>query len=99
MDVERSGGRWKVYEGVAEITVVDANGSPVQGATVQGSWTAGYSNLGSNSQNTDNNGQAVSRSGQTWWDVTFTYCVDNITKAGWTYDSSANSETCDSASY
>ena len=26
---------------------------------------------------------------------TWTFCVDDVTKSGWTYDASANVETCD----
>ena len=28
--------------------------------------------------------------------TTFTFCVDNVVKTGWIYDSGANKETCDS---
>jgi len=27
---------------------------------------------------------------------TWTFCVDDVTKSGWTYDSAANVEMCDS---
>ncbi len=85
------------YRGVATVTVVDASGSPVQGVTVQGSWSG--VTTGTDSQITNSSGQVTFISN---WEVNqkgpYTLCVVNISKAGWAYNAGANSETCDSGS-
>ena len=62
---------------------------------MDGSFTGETS--GSDSDTTDGSGNVTlispkkkNASGGSW-----TFCVDNVTKSGWTYDSAANVETCD----
>ena len=81
-------------QGQAVVTVVDPNGQPVSGATVSGTFTGDSS--GTASGVTNISGQvtltsAVAKNGALW-----TFCVDNVTKTGWTYNPAANIETCDS---
>jgi subtilisin len=81
------------YTAKATVTIVDANNAPVSGATVYGQFTGATSN--SVSGTTDANGQVTlsstaKKNGGTWQ-----FCVTNVTKSGWTYNSSANVETCD----
>jgi hypothetical protein len=80
---------------VAVVTILDAEGYPVEGAKVYGHWSGlasgkVYGVTGSNGQVTFKSRFVRSASG------TFTFTVDNVIKDGWTYDSSANKETSDS---
>ncbi|MBW8040334.1 MAG: cellulase family glycosylhydrolase [Planctomycetes bacterium] len=81
--------------GIATVTVVDAGGVPVEGATVSGHWSGLTSDSDSGITVADG---TVSLSSNKLKNPsgTFTFTVDNITKAGWTYDSAANVETSDS---
>jgi hypothetical protein len=84
--------------GRAVVTIVDASGNAVTGATVYGTWSGAYS--GTDDGNTDNNGQISESSDwiNPYWDThTFTFTITSVVKTGWTYDSSANVETSDSA--
>jgi serine protease len=82
--------------GIGDVWVVDALGNPVADATVYGTWQG----LNSTSGVTNAQGKATLESSQVrnacQW---FKFCVDNISKSGWTYDSGANVETCDSSYY
>jgi hypothetical protein len=85
----------KNVNGIATVTVVDAGGVPVEGATVSGHWSGLTSDSDSGITVADG---TVSLSSNKLKNPngTFTFTVDNITKAGWTYDSAANVETSDS---
>jgi len=90
-----AGRRNKFALASAEVIIVDANGTPVEGATVHGQWSGLTSDIDSGI--TDASGKVVlpsdsvkNRSG------TFTFTVYDITKEGWTYDPNANLETSDS---
>jgi beta-glucanase (GH16 family) len=72
------------WQAVATVTVVDGNGSPVSGVTVNGAWT-GLSNVGVNQQATDSNGVAVLSSGRVKASGTITFCVTSMSKTGYTY--------------
>jgi subtilisin len=80
---------------VATVTVLDADGLPVEGATVYGHWSGLTS--GDVSGTTDANGQVTFKSSLVKnASGTFTFTVDDIVKEGYTYDPSANKETSDS---
>jgi beta-glucanase (GH16 family) len=87
---ENSDGTWQA---VASIRVVDADGLPVEGASVSGGWV-GAVIRGETRGQSDSSGYVrlvsdpVTRSG----DVTF--CVTGISHGGYTYDESANARTC-----
>ncbi|GEM_PF-789751 len=83
-----------VTRGTADIHIVDENGGAVADATVSGTWSGSTS--GSDEVTTDSNGWATSVSAWVWGDGDFTFCVDNVTKSGWNYDSDANLVTCGS---
>ncbi len=85
---------WIVTRGSAEIRVVDANGNPVSDATVSGSWSGSASDQ--DEVTTGSDGYATAKSNWVIGDGNFTFCVDNVTKSGWTYDEAANVETCGS---
>jgi hypothetical protein len=79
----------------ATITILDASDSPVEGATVYGSWSGASS--GSVYGVTDSIGNVTLESANVKNPVgRFTFTVTNVTKNGWTYDSTANDETSDS---
>ncbi len=81
----------------AAVTIVDAGGSPVAGATVSGYWSGATSD--SDSGTTDAAGRvtlasdAVRRPAS---GTTFTFTVSNVSLSGWIYDPDANAETRDS---
>jgi archaeal type IV pilus assembly protein PilA len=91
-------GGWNDEYGRAYVYIVDSSGNAVSGATVSVSWTIGSNNGGTDSGTTDANGRAtVASNHQTDGSRTYTVTVTGVAKSGWTYDSSANVETSDSA--
>ncbi len=81
----------------ATVSVVDANNAPVGTATVYGQWSGATSD--SDSGATNQLGKVTFNSdkvAQIPAGTTFTFCVTNVDKTGYTYDSSANAGTCDS---
>jgi hypothetical protein len=89
------------YTAIATVTIVDDNiePNPVEGATVSGHWSE--TTTDSDSGITDANGEVSLESKKVKnpsSGTTFTFTVDNVTKDGWTYNSSANTETSDSIS-
>jgi len=87
--------RWILKRAVAVVTIVDAEGSPVEGATVYGGW----SGLTTESESgvTGSDGKVTFYTYWIWGRVgTCTFTVDDVSKAGWMYDSGANKETSDS---
>jgi hypothetical protein len=87
----KSGNKWK---GRAVVVIKDQTGAPVSGASVTGTFTGSYSQTLSGS--TDATGAVtLTTSSSVSGTVTFTFCVTDVTKAGATYDSGANVETCD----
>jgi len=84
---------------IAIVTIVDSGGNPVEGSTVSGHWSE--TTTDSDSGITDANGEVSLESKKVKnpsSGTTFTFTVDNVTKDGWTYNSSANTETSDSIS-
>jgi hypothetical protein len=84
---------------IAIVTIVDSGGNPVEGSTVSGHWSE--TTTDSDSGITDANGEVSLESNKVKnpsSGTTFTFTVDNVTKDGWTYNSSANTETSDSIS-
>jgi hypothetical protein len=80
---------------LATVTIVDANNAPVNGATVYGTFT-GATNESVSGQ-TDSYGQVTMESSKVKdSSANWTFCVDDVVLSGWTYDSGANVETCDS---
>jgi len=77
----------------ARVTIVDEGGSPVANATVAGTFSGDIA--GTDSGVTDANGVATLSIKKKVTVTTFTFCVDNVTHASYTYDSAANVETCD----
>jgi len=83
--------------GIAQVTIVDAAGAAVEGASVEGHWSDVTSDADSGI--TDANGQVTLESDEVKnapVGTTFTFTVDGVVLAGWTYDSAANVETSDS---
>ena len=77
----------------ATVTVVDAEGKHVKGATVYGRWSGSVT--GTDYRDTGTNGKATFESRWVWrWsDYSFTFTVEDIIKDGWIYDEEANEET------
>ena len=90
MSFQRQG---KNYRATATVTIDDVNGSPVEGATVHGVFNGATSD--SVSGVSSGSGQVVLNSSNTRRGGTWTFCVNDIVRAGWLYNRSANVETCD----
>ena len=85
---------WFTYA-TATVTIVDASGEPVEGATVSGTWSGLTDDPDSGL--TDVNGQvALDSDSVKNARGTFTFTVDNVVLDGWEYDPDANGETSDS---
>jgi|GEM_PF-494124 len=82
---------------LATVTIVDSNGSPVEGVIVSGHWSGATTD--SDSGVTDVNGQVTLESDKVKRaasGTTFTFTVDTVELSGWTYDPAANVEKSDS---
>lgn len=91
------GGNAKVARATAAVKVFDANGAPVVGATVHGTWSGVVSRQGS--AVTGGNGVAGLTSPNTKSRGTFIFTVDGVTLPGFVYDAALNTETTDSISF
>lgn len=88
-------GPWVKAEAI--VTIVSSDGQPVEGATVYGNWSG--ATTGDVSGTTDGNGKVTftsTRVRNPSPGTTFTFCVTNVVKDSWVYDSDANTESCDS---
>jgi len=93
----RTVGRNKFVWALAKVTIVDAKGVPVGGATVYGHWEVATTD--SDSGITDASGQVLLTSNSVKnppSGTTFVFVVDNVVLSGWTYNPAANVETSDS---
>jgi hypothetical protein len=71
------------------VTIVDANGEPVENANVSGTWSGLTDD--SDSGLTDSNGEvALNSDSVKSARGTFTFTVDNVAKDEWNYDSEAS---------
>jgi PKD repeat protein len=92
--IDMANGGTPAYKAAATVTVHDQDCQPLAGVTVDITWTGAAP--GTNSGVTNESGQVTFTSGRNKAGGTYTCCVDNLTKAGYPYDSGANHETCDS---
>ena len=83
---------WILRSGRARVQIVDTDGSPVEGATINGQWSGGASD--NDLFTTGSDGWGTTNSNWRWGDATFTFCVTNVSKEGWSYDPEANVVTC-----
>ncbi len=93
----RTAGKNTFTHAEALVTIVDASGTAVAGAAVGGHWSGATTDTDSGI--TDATGRVLLSSDEVknaLSGTTFTFTVDNVTLAGWTYNSSANVETSDS---
>jgi hypothetical protein len=79
----------------AQITIQDANGTPIKGATVAVDVTMPNNRHKILQAVTNSRGTARPALKSTLHG-TFTFCVTNVTATGYTYDATQNTETCDS---
>ena len=77
----------------AAVVVFDENGAAVAGADVTGTFSGSHNQTVT--ARTDAGGVANLVTSVTSGTIAFTVCVGNVVKAGMTYDSAANVETCD----
>jgi len=85
---------WHTYA-TALVTIVNETGVPVGGAAVEGYWSV--LTIDGDSETTDAEGHATLNSDSVKNAAgTFTFTVDNIVLAGWTYDPAANVKTSNS---
>ena len=88
----RSRGPWR--SGEANVTVVDADGNPVSGATVTGTFSGDVSGS-STSEATGSNGVAFLESDRVRQNsISFEFCVDDISHPDFDYDATGNTVTC-----
>jgi len=83
--------------GIVQVTVLDAAGAAVEGASVEGNWSDATSDADSGI--TDASGQVTLESIEVKnapYGTTFTFTVEDVVLAGWTYDSAVNVETSNS---
>ncbi len=80
--------------GHAAVLVVDDVGAPVVGATVSGTFTGLIPGVDSAVTGADGIADLTSPKAAKP-PITFTFCVDDVTGTGLTYDAGANLETCD----
>ena len=84
---------------ITTVTLADAFENPVSEATVSGHWSGATSDTDSGTTNASGkvslNSDKVRNPAS---GTTFTFTVDNVVKAGWTYDPGANVEDSDSIS-
>jgi len=81
-------------QGYAEVVVLDDLGNPVAGVSVTGSFSEDL--VETITGETDAAGLAVfTTSGDVKGSISLTFCVDDLTLTGLSYDSSANIENCD----
>jgi hypothetical protein len=85
------------YQGVAVVTLIDGNGSPVANATVQGAWSGGA--VGTVSGATATNGKVTLFSPKVSGSGTMTFTVSNITHATRVYKPASNLESVVSINY
>lgn len=79
----------------ATVTIVDAAGIPIQGASVHGHWSGLTSDIDSGI--TDTNGQVALKSDQVKKAAgNFTFTVDDVVLAGWVYNPAENIKTSNS---
>ncbi|MCG2711102.1 MAG: S8 family serine peptidase [Candidatus Omnitrophica bacterium] len=93
----RTAGKNQFTKALATVTIVDANGSSVEGATVYGSWSNATSDADVGV--TDSDGKVTLESNvvkNPKNGTTYTFSVNDIVKAGCAYDLSKNTETSDS---
>ena len=79
-------------DAIANVIIVDENGAPVEGATVSGTFSGDVTGTASGTTGAD--GEATIKIQKQGAISAFTFCVDNVTLSGWTYDYGANLETC-----
>ncbi|MFQ6036513.1 MAG: S8 family serine peptidase [Sedimentisphaerales bacterium] len=90
-----SWGRWATLVRVkVSVPILDSSLAAVDRAAVYGSWSGVYNRYVSGSTNSQ--GTVAFTTGWVFGGGTFTFTVNDVTKAGWTYDSAANVETSDS---
>ena len=90
----KTAGRNIFTSGIATVTVVDANGVPVEGVTVYGHWSGLTSD--SDSGITEASGEvALTSDSVKNGSGIFTFTIDNLEKSGWEYNPSSNEETSD----
>ena len=77
----------------ATVAILDSSGSGVADATVFGSWSGAYT--ADVSGITGNDGKVTFGTNLVKGGGTFTFTVNDVTKEGWVYDSTANVETSD----
>ena len=79
----------------ADVRIVDETGAPVEGATVVGQWQDAVSGTASGLTGAD--GWVSFRSDKVRnpeAGALFTFCVENVAKSGWAYDTEANEVSC-----
>ena len=83
----------RATQAIAQVTVRDGAGQPVENAEVQGQWS-GIITKGDTSRDTDASGVATFYSARSRGSGQVEFCVTNMALAGYTYDEGANVVTC-----
>jgi len=90
-------GKWGTLSRVTVIVpILDSSDAGVDRAIVYGSWSGAYNR--NVSGYTNSQGQVIFSTRLVRGSGTFAFTINDVAKAGWTYDSTANIETSDSIS-
>ena len=84
--ITRKAGRNYFTKALATITILDADGDPVVGVTVNGTWTGATSDIDSGITNTDGQVILASDEEKNADETTFTFTVDTVTVDGEVYN-------------
>jgi len=71
---------WFLRYGRARVQIVDADGSPVEGVTIEGEWSGGATDT--DHFTTGSDGWGATYSNWSWADARFTFCVKGVSKEG-----------------
>jgi len=82
--------------GKAVVTVVDASSKAVSSAAVSGKWSGATSDKDSGVTSAQGKVLVTSNKVKAKRGLVFTFCVDNVAKDGFAYDSASDAEKCDS---
>jgi hypothetical protein len=70
----------------AQVTIVDANGAPVSGATVSGNWSGAYTGSGTATTNSSGVATITTPSSKTGANATYTFTTSSVSASGMTWD-------------
>ncbi len=95
MDLQAAGEKW---EGTAYVTVVDQDGNPVEGVTVTAGWLGVVTGATKNSVSSEDGIAGPFVGTKTSFSDEISFCISTLDKSPYSYEKSANAQTCAFAS-